>query len=105
MEATPMKSISRLHGIKPFVAAGLSACLGACYFVNQPAFEASVRQQVVVGMPVATATKHLGDLKLACVGGNPVDCSRVRQRLWPSSCIERVNLHVSPTGREIDAIE
>jgi hypothetical protein len=98
VEARPMKSTSWLKRFG-YVIAALGACLSGCYFVNQPAFEESVRHQVAVGMLVATATQNLGDLKLACVGSNPVDCSRVRQRLWPSSCVERVKLSVSSTKR------
>ena len=70
-------------------------CLSACYFVNQPAFESSVKSHVFVGMPVATAENNLRTLGLTCSAGSTVDCSRIRQRLWPSSCIERVNLTVS----------
>ncbi len=72
-----------------------TACLGACYFANQPAFESSVKKKVSIGMPMATATKNLEAIGLTCSAGNPADCSRVRQRLWPSSCIERVNISVS----------
>jgi len=63
--------------------------------VNQPAFESSVRSLVAIGMPVSAATESLRAFGLSCSAGNPIDCSRVRQRLWPSSCIERVKLTAS----------
>jgi hypothetical protein len=65
--------------------------------VNQPAFESSINSRVFVGMPLTIATGNLKTLGLKCSEGNPVDCSRIRQRLWPSSCIERVILTVSNT--------
>jgi hypothetical protein len=82
-------------GIKTWLAIGVTAGLSGCYFANQPAFESSVGKHVSIGMPLTTATENLGALGLSCDGGNPVDCSRVRRRLWPSSCIERVKLTIS----------
>jgi hypothetical protein len=90
-----MKSHPLRIAIKTWLAFGVTAGLSGCYFVNQAGFESSVNKHVAVGMPLATATKNLGALGLSCDGGSPVDCSRVRQRLWPSSCIERVKLTVS----------
>jgi hypothetical protein len=84
-----------LIGIKTWLALSVAAGLGGCYFANQPAFESSVNKRVSVGMPLTTATKNLGVLGLSCDRGNPVDCSRVRQRLWPSSCMEHVKLTIS----------
>jgi hypothetical protein len=92
-EASGKYYINAVSRIFPVVV-GI-ACLGACYFVNQPAFESSIKKKVSIGMPMATATKNLKAIGLTCNEGNPADCSRVRQRLWPSSCIERVNISVS----------
>src|ERR1022692_5222689 len=90
-----MKSQLFRTGINTWLAFGVTAGVSGCYFVNQPAFESSVSKQVSIGMPLTTATKNLGVLGLSCDGGNPVDCSQVRQRLWPSSCIERVKIAIS----------
>ena len=90
-----MKSHLLLTGIKTWLGLSVTASLSGCYFVNQPAFESSVNKRVSVGMPLTTATNNLDTLGLSCDGGNPVDCSRIRQRLWPSSCIERVKLTIS----------
>jgi hypothetical protein len=99
-----MKSHLLHIGINTSLAFSVTASLSGCYFVNQPAFESSVSKQVFVGMPLTTATKNLGDLGLSCDGGNPVDCSRVRQRLWPSSCIERVMLTIW-NSYSVDAVD
>jgi hypothetical protein len=80
------------------------SCLSACYFVNQPAFESSVNRRVFDGMPLATAKENLRRLGLTCNEGTPVDCSRLRQRLWPSSCIERVQLTVSKS-HEVEHVD
>jgi hypothetical protein len=90
-----MKSHLSLIGIKTWLALSVTTSLTGCYFVNQPGFESTVNKRVSVGMPLTTATKNLDALGLSCDGDNPVDCSRVRQRLWPSSCIERVKLTIS----------
>jgi hypothetical protein len=90
-----MKPHLLLTGIKTWLALSVTASVSGCYFVNQPGFESSVNKRVSVGMPLTTATKNLEALGLSCDGGNPVDCSQVRQRPWPSSCIERVKLTIS----------
>jgi hypothetical protein len=79
--------------------------LAACYSPNQPAFEASVQKQVKAGMPLGTAIENLGRLKLTCSGDNPVTCDRIRQRLLPSSCIERVRLAVVRASNIVETVE
>jgi hypothetical protein len=90
-----MKSHLLRTGIKTWLTFSITADLSGCYFVNQPAFESSVNKRVSIGMPLTTATKNLRVLGLSCDAGDPVDCSRVRQRLWPPSCVERVKLIIS----------
>jgi len=99
-----VKSQPLCAGIKAWLAFAIGGGLSGCYFVNQPAFESSVNKQVTVGMPLTTATQNLGRLGLSCAGANPVDCSRVRQRLWPSSCIERVKLTIS-NSHTVEAVD
>jgi hypothetical protein len=81
------------------------AALAACYTPNQTAFDASVHKQVKAGMPLATAVENLGRLKLTCSGDNPVTCDRIRQRLLPSSCIERVRLAVVRPSNIVETVE
>jgi hypothetical protein len=81
------------------------AALAACYTPNQTAFDASVHKQVEAGMPLATAVENLGRLKLTCSGDNPVTCDRIRQRLLPSSCIERVRLAVVLPSNIVKTVE
>jgi hypothetical protein len=70
--------------------------LTACYVPNQEQLVRSVHEKVTIGMPVATAVSALGVDGFACSGDTPTDCSRIKQRLLPSSCIERVQLYSDP---------
>ena len=70
----------------------LSIFLSACYSPNQRVFEQNVGELVQVGMPVSIAVDRLSNRGFACNGNHPVTCGRIRQRLLPSSCVERVNL-------------
>src|SRR5579859_1989847 len=83
--------------LTPFVArmtigACLPIVLSACYSPNQRTFEQEVRKFVQVGMPVPTAINRLSSRGFSCSGDHPLTCARIRQRLLPSSCVERVNL-------------
>lgn len=98
-----MRVISRYRHI--LLGVSSLAALTACYSPNQPAFDASVQKQVAVGMPLATAVANLGRLKLACSGESPVTCDRIRQRLLPSSCIEKVRLTVARPSNIVEAVE
>jgi hypothetical protein len=79
--------------------------LSGCYFRNQKAFERRVQSEVAVGMPVHDALLRLSDMRLSCIGGNPADCSRVRQSLMPYSCVERVRVHWTEQTQRITRIE
>jgi hypothetical protein len=78
--------------------------LSGCYFPNQSEFEQSVHGEVSVGMPLKTAVANLRNLKLACTGSNPSDCSRIRQSILPYSCVERVRLQWSGEDQVVQAI-
>jgi hypothetical protein len=80
-------------------------CIAGCYFPNQAAFESSVRKHVQAGMPVVAAVSNLRQMKMKCSGANVVTCDRLRQRLLPSSCIERVHLEVAQTSPIVEAVK
>jgi hypothetical protein len=88
----------------------LITALSACYFPNRERFEKEVDARVSVGMPLPGAIKRLAESHVGCDAATPaanglLSCSRVRQRLWPSSCIERVDLTVSAADNTVRAIQ
>jgi hypothetical protein len=70
----------------------LSAALTSCYSQNQQRLDKEIRGLAYPGMTVPTAIDHLSSHGFACEGDHPLSCSRIRQRLLPSSCVERVNI-------------
>jgi hypothetical protein len=91
------KNVNGFSSVLPFAArmaigACLSVFLSACYSPNQHMFERNVGKLVQVGMPVSMAMDRLSSRGFACNGNHPITCARLRQRLLPSSCVERVNL-------------
>jgi hypothetical protein len=80
--------------LRTAIGACLSLALLGCYSPNHPALEKEVRSLVSVGMPVSTAVAHLTAHGFGCSGtpNGQITCARIRQRLLPSSCVERVNL-------------
>jgi hypothetical protein len=84
------------------VSAALTLALFACYSPNQRRLEKSVQDLIHPGMPMSTAVAELSSRGFTCSGQHPVTCARIRQRLLPSSCVERVNLEsgeASTVGR------
>jgi len=84
---------------------GSCLLLSACYFVHQDRFEAEVHSWIRVDMPFATAISTLGAKGMRCSGGNPTDCSRIREGLQPYSCIERVTVRFAEPNMLVDAIQ
>jgi hypothetical protein len=84
----------------------LCTCLlSACYFPRQAAFERSVRQEVQVNMPVATAQQNLRKIKLSCRRQGPeLDCTRLREGIF-LSCIQRVVLKPSEPQELVMSID
>lgn len=80
-------------------------CIAGCYFPNQAAFESSVHKHVQAGMPLEAAVSNLRQMKMKCSGDNVVTCDRLRQRLLPSSCIERVHLEVAQPNPVVEAVK
>ncbi len=83
----------------------LCVLLNACYFVHQDKFVEAVHSWIRVDMPFATAISILGTKGMTCTGGNPADCSRLRQGLQPYSCIERVRVRFAAPDMLVDAIQ
>jgi hypothetical protein len=90
---------------KPFFLAGACLLLSACYFVHQEQFEETVHSWIRIDMPFATAISLLGKKGMTCSGGNPTDCSRIRQGLQPYSCIERVMVRFGGPNMLVDEIQ
>lgn len=83
-----------------------SVLLSACYSPNQPQFEDWVNHQIAVGIPLSVSISKLSEEGFECSGYNPVECVRTRQRILPSTCIERVRLsHAGSTVDKIDISE
>lgn len=80
-----------------------SVLLAACYTPDQSRLDDWVNQQVAVGMPLSVAISKLSRNGFECSGYNPVDCARTRQRILPSTCIERVRL--SHAASAVDRID
>ncbi len=69
-----------------------SVTLSSCYVPNQHRLDNELRALVYPGMAVSTAIDRLSSRGFACEGDHPLTCARIRQRLLPSSCVERVEL-------------
>jgi len=97
----------RLASVPLLVAfAGLCGCVG----VNQDFFAAHMHALVRPGMPTADAVAALQGRGFSCdsrVAAPAISCTKERQSLLPSTCIERVNLLVATstvTGIEVPQV-
>ena len=93
-----------------FITVVTATCLAGCYVPNRERFEKSIHETVSTGMPLSEAIDRLATIQLTCDSTNAaadhrLTCSRVRQRLWPSSCIERVILTTSAANNSVRVIE
>jgi hypothetical protein len=76
-----------------FLVFGLT--LAGCYTLSQERFVATVTAMVAPGLPLAQATERLAGAGFECdwrSSAPAITCTRTRQSLLPSTCIERVNL-------------
>jgi hypothetical protein len=91
------------------VAICLCALIAGCYFPDRQRFEKSVREMIHVGMPAKTAAQTLHQMEIECNGTVPykghISCTRVREGLWPSTCVEHVILTVSAEDGIVRNIE
>lgn len=94
------KELARVAGIVL-----VTGVLTSCYSPNQQKLEDDIRTLVYPGMAVSAAIAHLSSRGFACTGDHPVTCSRVRQRLLPSSCVERVSLEPSDPRSAVRVVD
>jgi len=89
-------------------AGALMLCLSGCYTVNDERFSAHVRTLVRPEMPLEQGIQALQNDGFLCYPMSPAPsktCSKTRQRLLPSTCIERVNLHASDNPPKVGHVE
>lgn len=89
------------------IALGLLS-LSGCYTVNDQRFSAHVRTLVQPGMPMDAAIAALQGNGFSCDAQSPArstSCSKTRQRLLPSTCIERVNLYGAALHAKVERVE
>jgi len=87
------------------IASIACSALTSCYMPDQTQFNTFVNQKVTVGMPISTAVATLTVDGFGCSGKSPTDCSRIKQRLLPSSCVEWVRLYAGPNLTTVGKVE
>lgn len=93
---------------KSALAAIYILCLAGCYTPNYERLSAHVGTLVRPDMPMDAAVKTLEADGFSCSPAAPTPsktCSKMRQRLLPSTCIERVNLYTSQIGTQVERVE
>lgn len=73
-----------------------AVCVAGCYTVNDERFAGHVHTLVKPGMTMESAARQLAADGFDCAPAAPtpsLTCAKTRQRLIPSTCIERVNLY------------
>jgi hypothetical protein len=81
------------------------AALVSCYSPNQQTLEKEVVTLASPGIAVSTAIDRLSSRGFACGGDHPLTCTRMRHRLLPSSCIERVNLEPADRSSNLKVVD
>ena len=81
------------------------AALVSCYSPNQQKLDKELQTLVHPGMAVSTAVDRLSSRGFACDGDHPLTCTRIRQRLLPSSCVERVNLEPGDRASTLTVVD
>jgi hypothetical protein len=98
-------SVNSYGGLARIVGtlAALPLALVACYTPNQERLSTEARMLVPLGAPLPIATMRLQSAHFECrpVGNGILLCSRVRQRLWPSSCVEHIELAVDAATNSV----
>lgn len=93
---------------KSALAATYIFCLAGCYTPNYGRLSAHVGTLVRPDMPMDEAVKTLEADGFSCSPAAPTPsktCARMRQRLLPSTCVERVNLYISQIRSEVELVE
>jgi hypothetical protein len=93
---------------KLLLAVICAVCIAGCYTVNNERFAGHVQTLVEPGIKMDTATRRLEADGFSCGPAAPTPsrtCAKTRQRLIPSTCIERVNLYTSGNSAIVERIE
>ena len=87
----------------------LSVSIVGCYMPNQARLERQVSRAISTGDPLPQAVAKLSAQHFTCdskpSSTGQISCSRLRQRLLPSSCVERVVMTVPTAASSVSAIE
>ncbi len=87
------------------VACGVASVLTGCYTVDQERFATSVRTLLPQGVTAGEAVRRLRADGFDCDGPPTAPtCAKTRQRLLPSTCIERVDLAVVPGTDALESV-
>ncbi|HEX8606671.1 MAG TPA: hypothetical protein VF774_28775 [Pseudoduganella sp.] len=106
--AMPAGGMARIAGPlqRLLLACGAGALLSGCYTVDQRRFAASMHALLPEGVAASEAVRRLQANGFNCYGSSAVPtCAKTRQRLLPSTCIERVNLVVAPGTDVLESVE
>ena len=99
----------QLHLARVLFVVLLSVSVVGCYMPNQARLEEQVSRTISTDEPLSQAIAKLSAQRFTCdskpSSKGQVSCSRIRQRLLPSSCIERVVMTVSPNESSVSAID
>ncbi|MCS0660700.1 hypothetical protein [Massilia terrae] len=82
--------------------------LTGCYTVNNERFAEHARSLVEPGIAMDAAIRQLEADGFSCSPAAPTPsrtCAKTRQRLLPSTCIERINLYSSVNSVKVEQIE
>lgn len=94
--------------IKFWLASACALCLTGCQGVNNERFSSHVNTLVQAGLTMDAAVRRLEADGFACGPAGPAPsttCTRTRQALSPSTCIERVNLIASANSATVARVD
>lgn len=86
----------------------MAGALAGCYTVDQTRFSAFVANTIQPGMPMEQVAVRMAAEGFYCdgrVAAPAIVCSRGQRRVFPGSCIERVELGTTGGGKTLARIE
>lgn len=89
-------------------AVAMAVALTGCYTVDQNRFSSFVAGTVAPGMPMEQALVRMAAEGFYCdskTEAPAIVCTRSQQRVFPGSCIERVDLMRSGSGKTVGAVD
>jgi hypothetical protein len=92
----------------PTAAVAMVVALTGCYTVDQNRFSTFVAGTVAPGMPVEQALVRMAAEGFYCdskAEAPAIVCTRSQQRVFPGSCIERVDLSRAGSGKTVGAVD